>query len=62
MGRLHLRVLTALTVLSLAAPVPAAEVTRIASSGETDNPFDIDFQVRWERLQERGRISREVLE
>jgi hypothetical protein len=60
MGRLHLRVLTALTVLSLAAPVPAAEVTRIASSGETDNPFDIDFQVRWERLQERGRISREV--
>jgi hypothetical protein len=62
MGRLRLRVLTALTVLSLAASAPAAEVTRIASSGEADNPFDVDFQVRWDRLQERGRISREQLD
>jgi len=60
MGRL-VGVVTAISLLVCALPAGAAEVTRVASSGDPDNPFDIDFSLRWERLQKRGRITREVL-
>jgi hypothetical protein len=54
-------VLTAVLVIALACPAGAAEVTRIASSGDVDNPFDIDFSIRWERSQTRGKITRELV-
>jgi len=60
MGRL-VGVATALTLLASALPARSAELTRVASSGDPDNPFDIDLSLRWERLQKRGRVSREVV-
>jgi hypothetical protein len=60
MGRL-VGVITAITLLVCALPAGAAEVTRVASSGDPDNAFDIDFSLRWERLQKRARITREVV-
>ncbi len=61
MGRL-IAVLTAITLLIPAAPAAAAELTRVASSGEPDNPFDLDFSLRWERTQRRAAITREYAE
>jgi len=58
MGRL-VGVVTAISLLVCALPAGAAEVTRVASSGDPDNAFDIDFSLRWERQQKRGRITRE---
>jgi hypothetical protein len=43
----------------LAGPAGAAEITRVASSAEPDDPFDIDFSIRWDRTQERATITRE---
>lgn len=60
MGRL-VGVVTAISLLVCALPAGAAEVTRVASSGDPDNPFDIDISLRWERQQKRGRITREVV-
>ncbi|HYG68688.1 MAG TPA: hypothetical protein VD838_13560, partial [Anaeromyxobacteraceae bacterium] len=48
--------LTALAALALASSASAAEVTRIASSGDRGDPLDVDFQIRLERQEERGRI------
>ena len=61
MGRL-IAVFTASTLLITAAPAAAAELTRVASSGEPDNPFDLDFSLRWDRTQHRANISREYAE
>jgi hypothetical protein len=58
MGRL-IAVFTAIILLVPAAPTAAAELTRVASSGEPDNPFDLDFSLRWERTQRRAAITRE---
>ncbi len=43
----------------LAGPAAAAEITRVATSGEPGNPFDIDISIRWDRFNERGTITRE---
>lgn len=41
------------------APARAAEITRVASSFDKDNPFDLDLWVGFERTQRRGKITRE---
>jgi len=61
MGRL-IAVITAFTLLIPAAPAAAAELTRVASSGDKDNPFDLDLSVRWERSQRRATITREFVD
>jgi len=61
MGRL-IAVFTAITLLVPAGPAAAAELTRVASSGEQDDPFDLDLTVRWERNQRRAAITREYAE
>lgn len=58
MGRLRLGAIIALT-LALAGPAGAAEISRVASRGEPGNPFDLHVSLRWDRLQERARITRE---
>jgi uncharacterized protein YaiE (UPF0345 family) len=60
MGRLN--ALTAFILLALAAPAGAAELTRVPSSGEPTNPFDLDLSVSWVRSQRSGSISREYAE
>jgi hypothetical protein len=59
MGRPRLRAITACAVLALAGSARAAELTRLASAMESDNPFDLYLSVRWDRLQERARITQE---
>ena len=59
MRRLH-GAFTALALAVLAGPAAAAEITRVASSGEPGNPFDIDISIRWERFNERATITRET--
>lgn len=49
----------AFVLAALAAPAGAAELTRVATSGEKRNPFDLDVSVRWDRTQERAEITRE---
>jgi len=61
MGRL-IAVFTAITLLVPAFPAAAAELTRVASSGDKDDPFDLDLSVRWERTQRRASITREYAE
>ncbi len=58
MGR-ALGVVTAISLACVALPAGAAELTRVASSGDPDNPFDLDLSVRWDRVQKRGRVTRE---
>jgi hypothetical protein len=60
MGRL-VGVVTAISLLVWTLPAGAAEATRVASSGDPDNPFDIDVSLRWERLQKRARITKETV-
>jgi hypothetical protein len=58
MGRL--RSLATLFAGALAAaPAPAAEITRVSSSGEPDSAFDLRIDLRYERTQRRAKISRE---
>ena len=60
MGRpFSLRILTACALLLLGVAAEAAEITHVASSAEPDNPFDLDFSVRWERTLRRAKITRE---
>jgi len=58
MGRLRLGAITAIT-LALTGPAGAAEISRVASRGEPGNPFDLHVELRWDRLQESARITRE---
>ncbi|HEX9401457.1 MAG TPA: hypothetical protein VF912_15210 [Anaeromyxobacter sp.] len=58
MRRLH-GALIAFVLAVLAGPAAAAEITRVATSGEPGNPFDIDISIRWDRFNERGTITRE---
>lgn len=53
------RAIIAFVLAALAAPAGAAEITRVASSGEQRNPFDLDISVRWDRTRERAEITRE---
>ncbi|WP_242341371.1 hypothetical protein [Anaeromyxobacter sp. SG66] len=58
MRRLRLRALTICTLVALAAPAGAAEITRVATS-ETGNLFDFHVSLRWDRTQLRGKLTRE---
>ncbi|MFP2930661.1 hypothetical protein ACLESO_36775 [Pyxidicoccus sp. 3LG] len=52
-----------LTALTLGAPVAAsaADITRIASAFEDDDPFDLFIDVGFERTQTRAKLLREVV-
>ena len=54
-----LRALPAALLLALALPATAAEATRVASSGDEENPFDLDFSIKADYLQNRALITRE---
>jgi hypothetical protein len=58
MRRLH-GAFTALALAAIAVPAGAAEITRIATSAEPGNPFDLDLGVRWDRTVESATITRE---
>ena len=58
MRRVH-GALTALALAAAAGPVRAAEITRIATSAEPGNPFDLDLGFRWDRTVEAATIVRE---
>jgi hypothetical protein len=45
--------------LSAAGPARGAEVTDVATAAEPGNPVDLRFTIRWDRVQERGTITRE---
>lgn len=49
----------AAAVLASSGLAQAAEITRVASSGDPDNPFDLDVSIRWDRTQRRGKITKE---
>jgi hypothetical protein len=54
-----LSALSAVTLLALALPAAAAEATRVASSGDEENPFDLDFTIKADYVQDRALITRE---
>jgi hypothetical protein len=58
MRRLRLRALIACTLVALAAPAGAAELSRVATS-EVGNLFDLHVSLRWDRTQLRGKVTRE---
>jgi hypothetical protein len=58
MGRLS-AVITAASLLALAAPTRAAELTHVATAAEPDTAFQLDLSVRWERTQKKATITRE---
>jgi hypothetical protein len=58
MGRLS-AVVTAASLLALATPTPAAEITHVATAAEPDNAFSLDLTLRWERTQKKATITRE---
>ena len=58
MGRLS-AVFTAASLLALAAPTRAAELTHVATAAEPDSAFNLDLSVRWERTQKKATITRE---
>jgi hypothetical protein len=60
MGRLRLLGITVCAVLALSGSARAAEITRVATAGEPGNPIDIDFSIRWDRMQETATIAREA--
>jgi hypothetical protein len=51
--------LTAIALAALAGRAGAAEISRVATSGEPGNPFDLDLGVRWDRSVESATITRE---
>jgi hypothetical protein len=54
-----LRAFAAASLLALVHPAVAAEATRVASSGDEENPFDLDFSIKADYLQDRALITRE---
>jgi hypothetical protein len=58
MGRLRQGLTTAILFAALTGPAGAAELTRLQSA-EPDDPFALQFSMRWDRTQERATISRE---
>ncbi len=55
----RLEAITALAIAALAGHAGAAEISRVATSGEPGNPFDLDLGVRWDRSVEAATITRE---
>src|SRR5512136_2665765 len=58
MGRLS-AVVTAASLLALAAPTRAAELTHVATAAEPNSAFNVDISLRWERNQQKATITRE---
>jgi hypothetical protein len=58
MGRLS-AVVTAASLLVLATPTRAAELTHVVTAAEPDSAFNIDISLRWERNQQKATITRE---
>jgi ABC-type amino acid transport substrate-binding protein len=58
MGRLR-SLAALLAALAGTAPAAAAEITRVASSGEPEKPFALSLEVRWERIARRANVTRE---
>ncbi|HZY05930.1 MAG TPA: hypothetical protein VFF02_20755 [Anaeromyxobacteraceae bacterium] len=57
------RSLHTLVALALLVPAPttlAAEVTRVLSAAEPDDPFDLDVTLTWRHTTSRGKITREL--
>src|SRR5512138_3454523 len=54
-----LRALATASLLALVHPAFAAEATRVASSGDEENPFDLDFSIKADFVQTRALITRE---
>lgn len=57
-----LHTLAALASLALAPVAQAAEVTRVLSAAEPDDPFDLDITLSYRHSTSRGKITREVLD
>lgn len=55
-----LHTLAALALLTAAPAVQAAEVTRVASSGDPDHPFEVDITLEYRHGAYRGKITRET--
>jgi hypothetical protein len=58
MGRLRLGAILALSLAALSRPVRAAEITNVASA-DPDHLFNLHITMRWDRIQERAKITRE---
>ncbi|HCF61361.1 MAG TPA: hypothetical protein DFS52_25615 [Myxococcales bacterium] len=58
-ARLSLLAAGLAVALSVPAQVGAAELTRVASSFDLDNPFDLDLELGYARTQKRAKITRE---
>jgi len=58
MGRLS-AVVTAASLLALATPTRAAELTHVATAAEPNTAFSLDLSLRWERTQKKATITRE---
>jgi hypothetical protein len=59
MGRLRSLAIGCAGSLLAASAAGGAEVTRVASSGDPDHPFEMSVSLRWERTQRQGKITRE---
>lgn len=59
MGRIGCVAIVILLCGAVPGAARAAEITRVATAGEKDNPFDLELSVRWDRLAEDSTISRE---
>ncbi|HYQ80278.1 MAG TPA: hypothetical protein VEP68_02190 [Anaeromyxobacteraceae bacterium] len=57
-----LHTLVALASLALAPASRAAEVTRVLSAAEPDDPFDLDITLSWRHTTSHGKISKEALD
>lgn len=55
-----LHTLAALALLAVAPAVRAAEVTRVLSAADPDNPFDVDISLGYRHGAFRGQINRET--
>ncbi len=60
MGRPSLRTLIAFSLAVPCATAGAAEVTRVASSGEPDKVLEVGVSARWDRDLRRAKIEREA--
>ena len=57
-----LHTLAALASLALAPAVRAAEVTRVLTAADPDNPFDLDITLSYRHGVDKGKITREALD
>ncbi|HEU4382392.1 MAG TPA: hypothetical protein VFR85_02720, partial [Anaeromyxobacteraceae bacterium] len=56
----HLHLLAVLASLAQAPASRAAEITRVLSAADPDDPFDLDIQLGYRHVTSRGKITREL--